>query len=217
MKIKYSLYSPSKNYTALVLGKYSEEEKKTISKQIFNAEPACEQAGFVHIENNITYLDMAGGEFCGNASMCAALMTEISSVKCSGNDEILSVDLNGSECVLKCKELPAGIKHHVFEGKPNKEEAEAKIKTEKEPSGYMFLDGDSLIPLVYIPEIDTLFWENACASGSLAVGDYLYKQKGSKIEQLLKQPGGEITVTVDENGYQLREIIEFVKDGYVEY
>ena len=81
----------------------------------------------------------------------------------------------------------------------------------------MFLDGDILIPLVYIPEIDTLFWENACASGSLAVGDYLYKQKGSKIEQLLKQPGGEITVTVDENGYQLREIIEFVKDGYVEY
>lgn len=216
MKIKYSLYSPSKNYTALVMGRYSDEDKKTISKLIFTAEPACEQAGFVYIEDGITYLEMAGGEFCGNASMCAALMTGNNMVKCSGNDEILKVSLNGNECTLKCKILPMGIKHHVFEGKPNKKEAEETIKGEKVSCGYMFLDGDSLTPLVYIPEIDTLFWENACASGSLAVGDYLYKQKGGKIQQVLKQPGGEITVTVDENGYQLKEIIEFVKDEYIE-
>ena len=72
MKIKYIKYNPSGNITALVIGdKYTQKERKQINNEIMKYDKKIEQVGFLSdYKNKIT---MAGGEFCGNATRCAAL------------------------------------------------------------------------------------------------------------------------------------------------
>ncbi|MDO5332171.1 MAG: hypothetical protein Q4E99_05770 [Bacillota bacterium] len=216
MKVEYRLYNPNKNYTVLVKGNFDKDEKLNIAKKIFDKEPTCEQVGFVSIIGKVAVIEMAGGEFCGNASMCAALMTGLNKVKCSGNDEILSVEVNGDTCTMSCVILPTGLDHKVFLEKPDRKKAEEQIRNETKPTGYMFLDGDVLTPLVYIPKIDTLFWENACASGCIATGDYLYKTSGENVDMDIQLPGGVMNIKVNEDGYKLTERILFEKDGFIE-
>lgn len=67
--------------------------------------------------------------------------------------------------------------------------------------GLLFVDGTApelrLTPLVYVPGSDTLFWENACASGSAAVGTYLSARAGRELALSFSQPGGTLRVTSD--------------------
>ena len=64
--------------------------------------------------------------------------------------------------------------------------------------GLMFLskkkDLFSLTPLVYIPEGQTIFWENSCASGSAAVGMDLAARQAGTGKVVLKEPGGDLVV-----------------------
>lgn len=70
MKIKYKIYNPSGNITALVIGdEYNNKEKELINNAIMKEKPEIEQVGFVSTEYR--KLTMAGGEFCGNATRCA--------------------------------------------------------------------------------------------------------------------------------------------------
>ena len=68
-----------------------------------------------------------------------------------------------------------------------------------EAVGFMFLDPVNYVlkPLVYVPSADTIFWENSCASGSVAVGVYLSKKMNGFVDVELKQPGGIIRVQAD--------------------
>ena len=69
--IKYKIYEPCGNDTALVLGtNYTPEEMKNINDFIMNKHKNVEQVGF--IDTIRKELIMAGGEFCGNATRCAA-------------------------------------------------------------------------------------------------------------------------------------------------
>lgn len=67
--------------------------------------------------------------------------------------------------------------------------------------GLMFLeeraDGYQLTPLVYVPGSGTVFWENACASGSSAVGMALAARMGKAADLSLRQPGGVLRVESD--------------------
>ncbi len=60
--------------------------------------------------------------------------------------------------------------------------------------GLMFLDGDSLRPLVFVPGGDTVFWENSCASGSAAVGVWLAEKTKAPVSLALREPGGILRV-----------------------
>lgn len=51
----------------------------------------------------------------------------------------------------------------------------------------------SIRPLVYVPGSETCFWEHGCATGSTAVGWYLYKTAGIR-HTSVQQPGGIIRV-----------------------
>lgn len=69
--MKYKIYKPSGNDTALVYGtSYSRDEKKKINDIIMGKHSNVEQVGFIDKEKK--ELEMAGNEFCGNASRCAA-------------------------------------------------------------------------------------------------------------------------------------------------
>lgn len=73
--IKYRLVNPTGNITALVESEISVEKQPEAAEWIMWREPSCEQVGFISAgteESDIT-LRMAGGEFCGNATMSAAV------------------------------------------------------------------------------------------------------------------------------------------------
>ena len=54
-----------------------------------------------------------------------------------------------------------------------------------------------MTPLVYVPGADTMFWENSCASGSVAAGQYLAAASGEAVKIALKEPGGTLVVESD--------------------
>ena len=76
--IRYSIFDPTGNITALAEGDVSVEDRPSAAAKIMALHPEVEQVGFVRFlsgeEGNTCQIDlqMAGGEFCGNASMCAA-------------------------------------------------------------------------------------------------------------------------------------------------
>ena len=77
--IRYSVFNPTGNITALVESAVPVSQQPQIAAEIMRLHPAVEQVGFVRFplppaDDFLPELRMAGGEFCGNASMCAAAL-----------------------------------------------------------------------------------------------------------------------------------------------
>lgn len=89
--IKYIKFTPGGNNTALVINNdYSKPEKKIINDYILGFDKSIEQVGF--ISKNEYRLDMAGGEFCGNATRSATmyyLNNKIGNIKINVNGKYL--------------------------------------------------------------------------------------------------------------------------------
>ena len=75
---RISILDPTGNITALVEADVAVEQQPAFAAQVMAAHPEVEQVGFVRIlpagSSVQAELRMAGGEFCGNASMCAAAL-----------------------------------------------------------------------------------------------------------------------------------------------
>ncbi|MBP3217236.1 MAG: hypothetical protein J6M46_02575 [Lachnospiraceae bacterium] len=82
--LEYCIMDPTGNITALVESSAEVSRQPFIADQIMRSHPEVEQVGFVEFKDvwkepdfaGTAYakLRMAGGEFCGNASMCAAAL-----------------------------------------------------------------------------------------------------------------------------------------------
>ena len=72
--LSYTLLDPTGNITLLAETPVPEASQPLTAKRLMALEPATEQVGFVRILENGIDLRMAGGEFCGNASMSAAVL-----------------------------------------------------------------------------------------------------------------------------------------------
>ena len=77
--MQYSILDPTGNITALVENNISINEQPACAAEIMNRHPDVEQVGFIRFPSSErtlfqVELRMAGGEFCGNASMCAAAL-----------------------------------------------------------------------------------------------------------------------------------------------
>ncbi len=77
--IQYSVFNPTGNITALVESAVPVSQQPRIAAEIMRLHPAVAQVGFVRFplppaDDFLPELRMAGGEFCGNASMCAAAL-----------------------------------------------------------------------------------------------------------------------------------------------
>ena len=71
--IRYKLYVPCGNTTALVIGLEKDAAaRRDIQDRLLSAHPEVEQVGFVNESSGPNELTMAGGEFCGNAARSAA-------------------------------------------------------------------------------------------------------------------------------------------------
>ena len=112
-EIKYCIFDPTGNITALVETEVRAADRAPVASGIMAAHPEVEQVGFVAYNDSAceaadaqVSLMMAGGEFCGNATMCAAaLYAERSGmpedgrviVKVSGASDPLEVKLERPE------------------------------------------------------------------------------------------------------------------------
>ena len=221
MSIGYTLLDPTGNTTILVTTPVPAAGQPSAAAKLMEAEPAAEQVGFLSKEEGFDMvLRMAGGEFCGNASMCAAVMAAADRKMEEGT---LTLHVSGASGPVKVRVKRQGdgsyegtvrpvvffdgIAHIIIEEKPDKETAETLaphlVKVlESDAVGLMFLDyeNETLTPLVYVPAAGTLFWENSCASGTTAAGAYLAAKEGRAVQLTLRQPGGNLSVTVREDG-----------------
>lgn len=279
MIIKYSIFDPTGNITALVENRVQTALQPGVADEIMNAHPEVEQVGFVQFEPGRpvpALLRMAGGEFCGSATMSAAALYATRSgdeapairVRASGVQRSLEVRLRrsaedsglfeagvemppaisiekvklaseGTEEALPVVDM-GGISHVIIEQsrklyalKDEKERAEQAVRDWCEALGadclgIMFMSGSDsasrsrdgndrktgmivdmkleteLIPLVYVPAADTVFWESSCASGSAAAGMYLSDKYGIALEISMREPGGVLTVKSDFSGGDTR-------------
>lgn len=91
--IRYTICKPGGNDTALVYGTdYTSSEKKCINDAIMAKHPNVEQVGFIDL-NKRPELQMAGGEFCGNATRSAA------NVYLSAKEGNIEIVVNGKDII----------------------------------------------------------------------------------------------------------------------
>lgn len=266
MNTKYTILNPTGNITALVETPVDISGQPDAAARIMASHPEVEQVGFVDFSGKTPSLRMAGGEFCGNASMSAAALYVVRKenfkelcetsedeeahviLQVSGASDPVEVSLSEDpDGGFKAKiSMPAalgitdtefsygdisdrlpvvsmeGISHIViepsspfFDLKKNKAAAEEAVRLfcdtlGAKALGLMFLEPDKgdgslsprrrlmLSPLVYVPESGTVFWENSCASGSCAAGEYAaFKTKGP-VSLSLEEPGGVLQVQCSE-------------------
>ena len=74
--LRYSILDPTGNITAIVVSPVEIDRQPSTAAAIMRRHPEVEQVGFLRPENGeeLPELRMAGGEFCGNASMSAAAL-----------------------------------------------------------------------------------------------------------------------------------------------
>lgn len=201
MKIEYYVLDPAKNITAIVTGDVPEGKRAEIAESIMKENKEIEQVGFIKVHGESCYLDMAGGEFCGNAVRCASLVSKSNKVICCGQE----IKCEGSLAYLP-KDLK-GITHTIIE-LPYEQHSASKAKYEKlikelaegsDAFGIMLFDEKELrlTPLVYVSVINTMFWENSCASGTAALANYFLDKYGKALKLDIKEPGGIISIESD--------------------
>lgn len=256
--ISFHYINPTGNITILVDSPVSREDYINTAADLSKKYPLCEQVGYISYEVNGAHirLDMAAGEFCGNATMSTAalyarkkglepgkeldVIVSASGTRDNVNVKITCIDSNFYKGTVKMP-VPGGIKrvklsldgkeyeypmvmfegisHIIAEDGISRETAEkAIVKWCKELAlkglGIMLLNEEDkkLDPLVYVPELDSLFWENSCASGTTATGWFLHNKYGKSVEITFTEPGGELNIKTDEKGIPyLSGIVRFEK------
>ena len=103
--VKYCIFDPTGNITALVESKVDEADQPAVASRIMEMEPDAEQVGFVTFADGAAgaapvSLRMAGGEFCGNATMCAAALFAI---RCGLQDGAVPVKVSGASAPLEVR------------------------------------------------------------------------------------------------------------------
>ena len=253
MKIEYYLMNPTGNITLIAVNPVDENFQLETAAKLMKLEPSAEQVGFLTGNR----LRMAGGEFCGNASMSAAVLlcrdlksgdSRKTELEVSGTDEKISVDITAEEdgckgTVTMPKPLSvegitlsfggedystaavrfSGITHLVFNADFDRNTAEKAApewcrRLNADALGIMIFDEkkSELMPLVYVPNAGTMFWESSCASGTSAVGAYLYRKEKRPVKLTLSEQGGKLTVETDGEKLLLSGSVKIIKHSQVD-
>ena len=94
--VSYSIFDPTGNITALVDSPVEAGHRSAAASEIMRLHPEVEQVGFFCVDNGGPALHMAGGEFCGNATMSAAALYVLGEGSEAGYDGAGSVSLTVS-------------------------------------------------------------------------------------------------------------------------
>ena len=99
--IQYSVFDPTGNITALVESDVETGLQPSVAARIMERRPEVEQVGFVRFSpgGEGLSLRMAGGEFCGNATMSAAALYLIRRTEKQGTPPFLDEEETVRICV----------------------------------------------------------------------------------------------------------------------
>lgn len=256
MNIKYYLFNPTGNITPLVETPVPVEIQPAVAAQLMKLEPTAEQVGFI----GESRLRLAGGEFCGNAAMSAAMFVCLNDGIKSGESRKISLSVSGAEnkvnvsvtaqrdssceCTVNMpKPLSVGELTLNYNGSPytfgavdfggivhliagntvmDKTDAENAAKKwcaelDADAIGIMFYDSEksALTPLVHVRNAQTLFWEKSCASGTAAVGAYVFNREKKPVSLTLDEPGGKLSVYADGEEIKLTGSVKLMKKASV--
>lgn len=262
-KYQFKIIRPGGNDTCIIAGKVdNQSERKRLNDLIMNNYPNVEQVGFL----SNCQLNMAGGEFCGNATRSAAFLIlngkpgeiklkvsgvsnelvcgvnqnleayaqmpiypdpkKITPIKQSNSSFDFLVEMESiSHLITFNTDLINGLsedkikqitKNKIEEFNLDKLPAAGIIFTQKQGDLY------KITPVVYVKDIDTLFLETACGSGTTALGLVLSKINSQSINNMpILQPSGipiKISVKFNKNRFENAYIegpIELLSSGKI--
>ncbi len=232
-EFSYQIFLPGGNATALVFDSENNLQfRKTINDTIMKTFPYIEQVGFLSSDTEKPELIMAGNEFCGNATRCAAwhflkgIPGEIK-IKVSGVDRMLKAgvtkeyeawaEMPVNNHLTDIKEVSdgfylvemEGISHIVIIPEQSKKYiGQADIKAlgkeiltkyqllDVPAAGVIFIEAETgtykIHPCVYVSAINTLFYETACGSGTIATGLVIAMLRKKSVEIPIMQPSSKI-------------------------
>lgn len=251
--VDYKILNPGGNKTALVIENksYTKEEKKYTNDMILSKNKDVEQVGFLNKKNKT--LNMAGGEFCANATRCAIwellsgsegeVRLDVSgyNTKISGGirddknvyeklvinktlnelieikDKYIIVKLDGIYHIIIDEEL---AKKYILNLKIDEEKVKEDLKKimknlnmDIEAMGVMLLenlkDEIKINPIVWVKSIDTVYYETACGSGSLAAAIYLNYIKNISSVEIIQPSNYKIKIDLNTDNKKINySIIE---------
>lgn len=123
--VEVMILRPGGNDTAIVNGLVNKKtDKNLINKEIMSMFPNVEQVGFVNLKKDKYKLQMAGGEFCGNATRCAAYLacdgkTGEIKIKVSGTNKILNAGIDKQQEVYAQMPISIDTRIQKDQAKPN--------------------------------------------------------------------------------------------------
>ncbi|KWU56445.1 diaminopimelate epimerase [Bacillus mycoides] len=244
-EIEFIKFNPTQNMTILVKTNHPVTEHKMIATKIMSYQNVyAEQVGFIEESTRYeadAHLQMAGGEFCGNA--CMALAAFIASKKVPQHNDLTEIllEVSGTDELIVCKvrreleeyycqitmPIPKEIEqktikhegndldivivnyydsiHIVIEVEAISEAVRKKAQTlakslavtlDTKLIGILLYKSNSneLVPLIYVPHLNSMVWERGCGSGTASLGAYLAWKNQEEVVAHVKQPGGTITV-----------------------
>ena len=104
-ELRYSILDPTGNITALVEGDAPVPAQPALAAAVMRRHPEVEQVGFLRADGALPSLRMAGGEFCGNASISAAALLLLR----AGRDEAACrLQVSGAERPVELRLRRAG-------------------------------------------------------------------------------------------------------------
>ncbi len=231
MKWTVVMADPAGNRTAIVRSGVPASRRQEVAEAIMADESLrAEQVGFEtrpRYGGSLGRLEMAGGEFCGNAArsygylLCKEKGIDHCKIEMSGTREQLEVicDLEretaaGQMPMPERLEMAGedadgiyplvisrGITHMICEGREF-DEAFARRMIDKFGKNYsafgvQFVNGESLVPVVYVAVSDSVCCESSCGSGSLAAAWFLARNEKDGFHSYnFEEPGGVIVVNI---------------------
>ena len=160
--VEYSIFDPTGNITALVRTEVDPVDQPFAAGRIMACHPEVEQVGFVHIEKPgagndclLPELRMAGGEFCGNASMSAAAIYLI--------EKKINDEEAGSDAVfLKVSGVRAPVEVRLREESPGSYQGSVLMPAAREIQWREFSLGDvkEALPIVRMEGISHIIIED---------------------------------------------------------
>ena len=158
--IRYSILDPSGNITALVESAVDAEARAAVAAAVMRLHPEVEQLGFVRRTEPGDpvrgELQMAGGEFCGNASLCTAALLLLDHPGESAAPVSLPLRVSGVRAPVEVRIRPEGAGR--FRGGVRMPPALFVGETE-----LSFGDTDARLPLVQMEGISHLILRHDCA------------------------------------------------------
>lgn len=168
MRIVYDVLDPTGNITILVLTPIEEQKQPAVATKLMELEPEAEQVGFVsHAQDCELALRMAGGEFCGNASMSTAVLAAMEAGKSRHN---VCLKVSGTTDIVRAEvEQTAGDIRGKAEQADREVQTEAEQATDTDASGERSAVGKTWTGTVDMPRPNAIEVIDLPGAGPLPV------------------------------------------------